>query len=231
MKLEGSCHCGAVHFSVESHTPYPFMRCYCSICRKTAGGGGYAINIMGDADSLKVRGRKDVSGYRARLTSPGSNRRTRSPAERHFCARCASALWVFDPRWPEWIYPFASAIDTPLPKPARGRRTDAELRRAVGRCPGWAGARAFSGVSGGIDCRLAPQARTHRRVSAVGTFAAVGEAIDPDEAAVRNAGFRRTANFDRSGSGLPDERRHRGLKITAAGAIVRTIAGKPGSRR
>jgi hypothetical protein len=24
---------------------------------------------------------------------------------------------VFDPRWPEWVYPFASAIDTPLPKP------------------------------------------------------------------------------------------------------------------
>jgi len=21
------------------------MRCYCSICRKTAGGGGYAINL------------------------------------------------------------------------------------------------------------------------------------------------------------------------------------------
>ena len=35
----------------------------------------------------------------------------------HFCARCGSALWVADPRWPEWVYPFASAIDTPLPKP------------------------------------------------------------------------------------------------------------------
>ena len=31
--------------------------------------------------------------------------------------KCASALWVWDPRWPEWVYPFASAIDTPLPKP------------------------------------------------------------------------------------------------------------------
>ena len=31
---------------------------------------------------------------------------------------CASALWIYDPRWPEWVYPFASAIDTPLPKPA-----------------------------------------------------------------------------------------------------------------
>ena len=38
---EGSCHCGAVKFSLQSHTPYPYMRCYCSICRKTGGGGGY----------------------------------------------------------------------------------------------------------------------------------------------------------------------------------------------
>lgn len=37
MRLEGSCHCSAVRFSLESVQPYPFMRCYCSICRKTAG--------------------------------------------------------------------------------------------------------------------------------------------------------------------------------------------------
>jgi hypothetical protein len=77
MMLRGSCHCGAARFSVESETPYPYLWCYCSICRKTAGGGG----------------------------------------QRHFCGRCASALWVWDRRWGEWIYPFASAIDTPLPAP------------------------------------------------------------------------------------------------------------------
>src|SRR4029077_2038107 len=117
MKLDGSCHCGAVKFSVASHTPYPFMRCYCSICRKTAGGGGYAINIMGEAATLSVRGQKDVTVYRARIKEPGAARRTLSDARRHFCAKCGSALWVSDPRWPEWVYPFASAIDTPLPKP------------------------------------------------------------------------------------------------------------------
>ena len=116
MKLEGSCHCGAVSFTVDSHTPYPFLRCYCSICRKTAGGGGYAINIMGEARSLKVRGRASVSIYHARIGGEGE-RRTRSPGQRHFCSKCASALWIADPRWPEWVYPFASAIDTPLPKP------------------------------------------------------------------------------------------------------------------
>ena len=112
MQLEGSCHCGAVRFSVASHTPYPFMRCYCSICRKTAGGGGYAINIMGDAATLEVRGRAYVAVYRARVDGKGK-RRSRSPGQRHISAKCASALWNHDTRRPELVYPFASANDTP----------------------------------------------------------------------------------------------------------------------
>jgi len=105
MRLKGSCHCGAVRFSLESETPYPYLHCYCSICRKTAGGGGYAINIMGNADTFEKRGRTRV--YRA----------TRGGGERHFCPRCGSALWLWDKSWPHWIYPFASAIDTRLPVP------------------------------------------------------------------------------------------------------------------
>ena len=117
MRLDGSCHCGAVRFSLQSGGPVPYQRCYCSICRKTQGGGGFAINLSGDAKSLKVRGAKAVSVYRALL--PGKDgRRRRSPAQRHFCSRCGSALWVYDPRWPELVHPFASAIDTPLPVPA-----------------------------------------------------------------------------------------------------------------
>lgn len=76
MQLEGSCHCGAVSFSLESAHPYPYQRCYCSICRKTQGGGGYAINLGGDARSLKVRGRKLISIYHARMKEPGQRRRT-----------------------------------------------------------------------------------------------------------------------------------------------------------
>ena len=78
--LHGSCRCGAVRFSLDSHTPVPYQLCYCSICRKTAGGGGYAINIMGDATTLKVRGSRNVSVYRAKLGPVGkSGRRERSP--------------------------------------------------------------------------------------------------------------------------------------------------------
>ncbi len=116
MLLEGSCHCGAVHFSLHSAHPYPYQRCYCSICRKTQGGGGYAINLGGEAASLRVRGRKHISIYHARLREEGQRTRT-SGAERHFCSLCGSGLWLYDARWPELIHPFASAIDTPLPVP------------------------------------------------------------------------------------------------------------------
>ncbi|WP_225773989.1 GFA family protein [Pseudomonas sp. Marseille-Q5115] len=112
MHLEGSCHCGAVHFSLDSPHPYPYQRCYCSICRKTQGGGGYAINLGGDANTLKVDGEDSISVYHARMPD-GS----RSTAERHFCKHCGSGLWLFSPEWPELVHPFASAIDTELPTP------------------------------------------------------------------------------------------------------------------
>jgi len=117
MKLEGSCHCGRVRFRLHSKHPAPFNLCYCSICRKTAGGGGFAINLGGETDTLEVEGREHVNVYQARVTDPDSGETRESPAQRHFCARCGSALWVWDPRWPELVHPFASAIDTPLPVP------------------------------------------------------------------------------------------------------------------
>lgn len=117
MHLEGSCHCGKVRFSVESAEPVPFMRCYCTICRKTAGTGGYAINLGADAKSLKVKGKRHLGIYRARM--PGKNGRgTRlSSARRHFCTCCGSALWVWDPTWPDLVHPHAGAVDTKLPTP------------------------------------------------------------------------------------------------------------------
>ena len=56
MRLEGSCQCGAVRFSVTAYAPVPYLRCYCSVCRKTAGGGGFAVNLGAKADTLRVAG-------------------------------------------------------------------------------------------------------------------------------------------------------------------------------
>ena len=117
MQLKGSCHCGAVSFSVHSAHPYPFNLCYCSICRKTAGGGGYAINLGADFESLQVEGRDQISVYRARIKNVKSGKTEVSPGERSFCRNCGTALWVWDPRWPELVHPFASAIDSDLPLP------------------------------------------------------------------------------------------------------------------
>jgi hypothetical protein len=117
MQLEGSCHCKAVRFNLRSAEPFPYQRCYCSICRKTQGGGGYAINLSGDAATLKVTGRKNITIYHARMGDESGKHIYASSAERHFCSKCGSALWLFSPEWPELIHPFASAIDTKLPVP------------------------------------------------------------------------------------------------------------------
>jgi hypothetical protein len=109
MKLEGSCCCGAVKFSLDAYAPVPYMRCYCSVCRKTEGGGGYAITLGGLTESLVVKGEEAISVFHAVIDG------VQSPAERRFCSRCGSAIWVWDPRWPDLVHPFASAIDTPLP--------------------------------------------------------------------------------------------------------------------
>lgn len=117
MHLEGSCHCGSVRFSLEAPHPYPFNHCYCSICRKTAGGGGYAINLGGRHDSMQITGEEHIRVYHARIAEETSGAIQTSSAERRFCGECGSALWVWDPGWPDLVHPFASAIDTPLPRP------------------------------------------------------------------------------------------------------------------
>jgi hypothetical protein len=115
MLLEGSCHCGAVHFRCESRHPVPYQRCYCSICRKTGGGGGYLINTEADANTLEVTGREHVRVYQAMIERDG--KQVRSRHERHFCGICGSHLWAFNDGWPELLHPVAGAIDTPLDPP------------------------------------------------------------------------------------------------------------------
>jgi hypothetical protein len=117
MLLKGSCRCGAVHFSVQSHTPFPYQRCYCSICRKQQGGGGYAINLGADASTLQIEGKENIGIYQAAIEDGEHQSCEVSSGERNFCGECGSALWLFDPSWPELVHPFASAIDTDLPKP------------------------------------------------------------------------------------------------------------------
>jgi hypothetical protein len=115
--LKGSCRCNAVRFEVESHTPVPFMLCYCSICRKQQGGAGFAINLGADYETLNIRGKRSLGVYRAEIEDDEHPHCEVSTGERNFCRKCGSALWLYDPTWPELVHPFASAIDSDLPKP------------------------------------------------------------------------------------------------------------------
>jgi hypothetical protein len=91
------------------------MFCYCSICRKTAGGP-FGCNIMGRRETLRIAGRKFLRSYHAIIRKKGK-RPVRSEGERWFCRECGSHLFVLDDRWPEGVWPNAGAIDTPLPVP------------------------------------------------------------------------------------------------------------------
>lgn len=114
MRLEGSCKCGVVRFSIDSHTPYPYQLCYCSICRK-AGTGGFAINLMGVASTLDVTGRDQIRVFQAMIEQDAA--RFKGPCQRNFCRLCGTMLWVYDDQWPDLVHPFASSIDTALPVP------------------------------------------------------------------------------------------------------------------
>ena len=113
MLIEGSCHCGRVKFRLESSEPWPYQLCYCSICRKTAGAGGYCINLGGDASTLEVEGRDHLATYRALIEEGGTQ--VESSHARHFCRTCGSHLWASNDRWPSLAHPVAGAVDTPLP--------------------------------------------------------------------------------------------------------------------
>ena len=115
-RVSGRCVCGAVRWSYEE--PFTAMLyCHCSICRKQQGGGGFAINLGADSATLKYTGKRHLGLYRAEIEDDERPHCEVSTGERRFCRKCGSALWLYDPTWPELVHPFASAIDSELPKP------------------------------------------------------------------------------------------------------------------
>ena len=114
---EGEEKSTSVKFSVEAPHPHPYIQCYCSICRKTQGGGGFAINLGALNNSLKVEGEEHISNFSPMHNNHETGVYEQSPGKRNFCNKCGSGLWVWDPRWPDLIHPYASVIDTPLPVP------------------------------------------------------------------------------------------------------------------
>ena len=124
MLLEGSCHCGGVKYIVESDTPYPFSRCYFSICCKLASGSGSAINIIANKLTLKVSGEEHLSVYRSNLNDRGIYEKDGlGYSRRHFCKDCGTMMRNHNSRHGQWVYLFASSVDIPLPPPPEERHT------------------------------------------------------------------------------------------------------------
>ena len=117
MEIHGSCYCKGIQFTAVSHTPYPYMRCYCNFCRKTAGSGGYGINIMAEHKTLQVTGEELLRFHHGLEHDSVTDELVENENKRFFCSRCGSGMWAHDPRWSEWFYPYAACIDTPLPQP------------------------------------------------------------------------------------------------------------------
>lgn len=71
---------------------------------------------MGEADTLTVMGQEHVGVY---VTYSNPQAPGRPPAELRFsyCTDCGGHLFIHAPAWAGRVYSWATAIDTPLPKP------------------------------------------------------------------------------------------------------------------
>ncbi|PGH27390.1 hypothetical protein AJ80_00868 [Polytolypa hystricis UAMH7299] len=116
MTLNGSCQCGGVEFTLQSHTPVPYQLCACSICRKIGGYSG-SVNLGGIASTLTVHKGQDLVKKYTAVKARGLPTESMCSSIRNFCSNCSTMLWLWDHHWPELIHPFASAIDTELPVP------------------------------------------------------------------------------------------------------------------
>jgi hypothetical protein len=58
MAFQGSCHCGAVKFSVDADLPKQAMSCNCSICRRKG-----ALMAFFPVNKVKVEGADALKGY------------------------------------------------------------------------------------------------------------------------------------------------------------------------
>ena len=73
---------------------------------------------MAASPTLKIEGEENLSVYRSSLNDReayeedglGSSRRS-------FCKHCGTMMWNANPKHGDFVYLFASAVDTPLPTP------------------------------------------------------------------------------------------------------------------
>lgn len=86
-KIDGSCLCGALRFSVKLPSKW-CAHCHCSMCR-IAHGAGYVTWVGFERDQVEFKqGHQSLSWYES---SPG--------AQRGFCRHCGSSMFFRSERW------------------------------------------------------------------------------------------------------------------------------------
>lgn len=112
MIATGGCHCGAVRFRVDVHTPVTLLICNCSICRKI----GYEHLIVPEADFELLDGADALESY-----TFGTH-----TAEHLFCRKCGVKSFYRPRSHPDgWSVNFR-CLDDPDSTPAN--RTDFDGR-------------------------------------------------------------------------------------------------------
>ncbi|UIJ45660.1 GFA family protein [Sphingomonas cannabina] len=76
MSVTGSCHCGAVNYTLDEPAPTKAMACNCSICRRKG-----SLLHFASADAVTVEGREALTTY----TFKSHN------IQHHFCTTCGCA--------------------------------------------------------------------------------------------------------------------------------------------
>ena len=77
MTMTGRCLCGAVKFRAEG-VPHDVAACHCGMCRRWAGGPGFAVEVK----AVSFEGAERIGRYRSS-----------DWAERGFCKKCGSNLF------------------------------------------------------------------------------------------------------------------------------------------
>jgi hypothetical protein len=72
---------------------------------------------MAEALTLSISGEDNLAFHHGKEHEQETGKLIENENKRYFCNQCGSPMWSADPRWPDWIYPFASSIETALPKP------------------------------------------------------------------------------------------------------------------
>lgn len=98
----GSCHCGAIKFTVAFPTRF-FAHCYCADCRRAHGAPVVSWIGVPEQQLTYEQGEDALVRYESSAA-----------AWRHFCRHCGTTLLFGGERWPGEVHIAAANLDGPV---------------------------------------------------------------------------------------------------------------------